>query len=158
MATDRPASAARPDPAGPDASEMPEFVGRFARWWAGPNPETLGELLADDVVLTQPILPDTRGLDAAKASFSRLIGAIPDLRATVHSWAVEGELVFIDFTLHGTAGGRELAWRAVDRFTLDGDRARERVSYFDPLPLLAAGLHPARWPTMARLAAASLRG
>ncbi|HSI80272.1 MAG TPA: nuclear transport factor 2 family protein [Solirubrobacterales bacterium] len=103
------------------------------------------------------MLPTTRGLDAGRAAFTRLLGAIPDLRATVNAWAADGDLVFIDFTLDGTMGGRETAWRVVDRFTLDGDRARERVSYFDPLPLLAKAAHPARWPAIAKLLAASLR-
>ena len=141
----------------PAAEELPAFATRFARWWEAPDPATLGELLAPDVVLVQPMLPTTRGLDAAKQSFSRLLDAIPDLHATVHAGAQNGNLVFIDFTLQGTTGGRAIEWRAIDRFTLAGDLARERVSRFDPLPLVAAGLHPAAWLTMARLIGASLK-
>jgi len=140
------------------AEALPEFATRFARWWAAPDPATLDELLAPDVVLVQPMMPTAHGLDAAKASFSRLFEAIPDLHATVHAAAQNGNLVFIDFTLQGTAGGRPIEWRAIDRFTLgDDDLARERVSRFDPFPLVAAGLHPAAWPTMAKLIGARLK-
>lgn len=138
-------------------ADAPEFVRRFARWWSDPDPDTLGELLAPEVVLRQPMLPATHGLPAGIAVFRRLLDAIPDLRGRVHSWGVDGDRVFIEFTLRGTAGGREISWRAVDRFTLDGDLATERVNYFDPLPLLLSALHPARLPTIVMLLAGSLR-
>jgi ketosteroid isomerase-like protein len=137
---------------------MPDFVARFARWWSDPDPATVGDVLAPDIVLRQPMMPTARGLDAARRSFASLFSAIPDLRATVHTWAENGELVFIEFTLHGTTGGRPIEWRAIDRFTVGEDGlGHERVSYFDPAPIALAGLHPARWPTIARLIGARLR-
>jgi hypothetical protein len=136
----------------PSKPQMPDFVARFAHWWSAPDPQRLGELLAPDIELVQPLLPNARGLDEAKRTFARLLAAIPDLRATVHAWAENEDLVFIDFTLHGSG----LEWRAIDRFTVEDGLARVRVSRFDPLPLIVGALHPARWPLTARLIRASL--
>ncbi len=135
-----------------DASAA-DFVERFGEWWARPNPATLGSLLAPEVVLTQPVLPRTVGLEAAQRSFERLLAALPDLRGTVHRWAGDGETVFIEFTLSATLGGRPLAWENVDRFTLGADgRAVERVNHHDSLALVARmASRPAGWGTLLRL-------
>ncbi len=138
--------------------EMPDFVARFATWWAAPDPGTVHNVLAEDIVLKQPMMPTARGLDAAKRSFAGLFAAIPDLRATVHRWAEHGEHVFIEFTLHGTTGGRPISWDAIDRFTVGpDDLGHERVSYFDPSTIAVAGFHPARWPAIAKLVGARMR-
>ncbi|HET9770525.1 MAG TPA: nuclear transport factor 2 family protein, partial [Acidimicrobiia bacterium] len=100
----------------PDAAE---FVERFERWWAAPDPAVLGGLLAPDVVLRQPIVAPTTDLEGAQRSFTRILAAIPDLGVTVRSWAAEGDVVIIEFTLAGTLGGRPFSWDNVDRFTLD---------------------------------------
>ncbi|HWH45976.1 MAG TPA: nuclear transport factor 2 family protein [Thermoleophilaceae bacterium] len=129
-----------------------DFADRFAAWWLRPDPDTLGDLLAADVVLRQPLTPDTRGLDAGRRSFRALLAFLPDLAATVDRSAAAGDGVLIEFTLRCTLGGRALAWRAVDRFELGDDgKALLRVSYFDPLPLLAAVIgRPRAWPAVAR--------
>ena len=128
-----------------------DFVRRFVEYWAGPDPERLPELLTADVVLAQPLSPTTHGLQAAKLAFHRLFAQFPDLRGTVDRWRGDDQHVFIELRLHATLGGSAVEWPVVDRFTLraDGDRllASERVSYFDPLPLVGKLLrHPiAAW-------------
>jgi ketosteroid isomerase-like protein len=92
-------------------------------------------LLADDVLLIQPMMPATAGRAACRDQFSRLFRLIPDLRAKVHRWAARDDVVFIEFTLSGTFGGRELSWPAVDRISLRDGLVRERISYFDAAPL-----------------------
>ena len=45
--------------------------------------------------------------------------------------------MFIEFTLRGTIGDRAFEIRAVDDFLVGDDGlATERISYFDPAPLL----------------------
>jgi ketosteroid isomerase-like protein len=129
-----------------------DFVERFARWWAAPDPDRLDELLADDVRLVQPIAPDTFTLADGKAAFRRLFKFLPDLHGEVHDSSVDGNLVFIHFTLSGTYGGRQLSWDAVDRFVLrDDGLATERVSFFDSQPLaLQMLLRPRGWPQLVR--------
>ena len=73
-----------------------------------------------------------------------MLGAVPDLRAVVDRWSADGDAVFIEFRLRGTIGRRVVEWPAVDRFTLRGDLAIERVSYFDGLPLLGRLLRSPR--------------
>lgn len=122
------------------------FVAGFAEFWRRPSPERLGELLADDGVLVQPLAAPMRGLAAARAEFARIFAWLPDLTGEVNRFAGSGDSVFIEFRLRATLAGRPLAWRAVDRFTLRGEKAIERVSYFDALPLLLRVLRrPAGW-------------
>ena len=131
---------------------MNEFAGRFAAWWERPDPDRLGELLAPDVRLVQPLSPDTRGLEEAKGAFRRLIRMIPDIHAEVRDSAADGGLVFVYFTLIGTYGGEPIEWDAVDRFIVGPDGlATERVSFFDSQPLaLQMAARPRGWPQLAR--------
>jgi ketosteroid isomerase-like protein len=132
-------------------SDPARFVDGFAAAWGGSDVGKLLDLLADDVVLRQPMLPTTVGKAAARAAFSRLFTGFPGLTAAVHRWAAAGDLLFIEFTLSCNFGGRELAWPAVDRFLLADGLAAERVSYFDATPLLARILtRPRGWPGLVR--------
>jgi hypothetical protein len=128
----------------PDAAE---FVRRFAAGWAGPFPEQLLDLLDENVRLVQPIIPPSTGREAAAATFFRpLLRLVPDLRVKVERWSAAGDVLFIEWTASATLAGRRISWPGVDRFVLSGGRAIERVSYFDPLPLLGATLgRPAGW-------------
>jgi ketosteroid isomerase-like protein len=142
------AAATRSDPLPGQASG---FVDRFADAWGGSDIDRLMELLSEDVVLRQPMLPMTVGKAAARDAFARLLTAFPGLRATVHTWGAEGDVVFIEFTLSCTFGGRELSWPAVDRFVLRDGLAAERVNYFDPLPLFVKILsRPRGWGGLVR--------
>ena len=129
-----------------------EFVERFARWWSAPDPDSLGELLADDVRLVQPIAPDTHTLADGIEAFRRLFRFLPDLTGQVHDSSFDGNLVFIHFTLSATYGGRPISWDAVDRFVLREDGlASERVSFFDSQPLAAQMLmRPRGWTQLIR--------
>jgi ketosteroid isomerase-like protein len=125
---------------------LAEFVAGFSDFWRSPTPERLGELLADDVVLTQPLSAPMRGLAAAQAEFGRILAWLPDLRAEVDAWSGTGDTVFIEFRLRARIGGRPTEWPAVDRFRLRGAKAVERVSYFDGLPLVRRVLgRPRAW-------------
>jgi ketosteroid isomerase-like protein len=112
-------------------TEAAEFVKRFEHAWAQSSVDAIAELLTDDVVLRQPTLPDTVGKAAAHTAFAKVFQAFPGLTATVHRWAANGDVVFIEFTLHGEFGGRPLSWPAVDRFLLRDGLIAERVNYAD---------------------------
>jgi ketosteroid isomerase-like protein len=131
------------------------FVDGFAKSWARPTVDSHSALWTDDVVLIQPLAPKAVGREACRESFARLFRLIPDIHATVHAWSASGDVVFVEFTLAGTFGGRPVEWDAVDRFVLRDGLAAERVSYFDSLPLaIELALRPRGWR---RLAAAGLR-
>ena len=122
------------------------FVAGFRGFWASPSAARLGELLAQDVVLRQPLAPPLHGLPAARAEFEKIFAWLPDLRGEVDRWSGSGDALFIEFRLGAKLGGERLEWPAVDRFTLRGARAIERWSYFDSLPLLLrVARRPSAW-------------
>lgn len=123
------------------------FVERFQDVWATPNLAAHEALWSEDIVLVQPLMGSLRGKAECRAAFARLFAQIPDLHAVVHRWSAgDDDAIFIEFTLRGTFGGRELAWSAVDRFVLDGELIAERISYFDSAPLVAAmAARPRGW-------------
>jgi ketosteroid isomerase-like protein len=124
-----------------------EFVERFAASWAAPTVASHSALWHDDIVLIQPLMPKAVGRRACEEGFARLFALIPDLHATVHRWAAaDPDVVFIEFMLAGTFGGRPIEWDAVDRFVLRDGLALERVSYFDSMPLaIEMALRPRGW-------------
>jgi SnoaL-like domain len=120
-----------------DAEVLADFVARFTEWWRAPDPETLPTLLGPEVHLAAPLTEDTYGLSDAQAGFRNLLAGIPDLTGEVHRWGAHDDGVFIEFTLSGTIGDRSFAVRAVDDFLVGDDGlATERISYFDPAPIL----------------------
>jgi ketosteroid isomerase-like protein len=132
-------------------TEAALFVERFADGWGRSDPDALLALLSEDIVLKQPMLPDTKGKPQAREAFDRLFRAFPDLRATVHNWAAHGDVVFIDFTMSCNFGGGHLSWPAVDRFVLRDGVALERINYFDPTRLFIQILRrPRGWRNLAR--------
>jgi hypothetical protein len=117
---------------------LADFADRFARFWAAPEPEALAGLLAETVHLEAPLMPTTDGLAAAMQAFSDLLAGMPDLTGEVHRWGPHDDGLFIEFTLHFGRDDGAPAVRAVDDFLVGADGlATERISYFDPSPLLS---------------------
>ena len=115
----------------PPGTEAARFVEGFADGWGRSDLDALLSLLTDEIVLKQPMLPTTRGKEAARKAFTRLFTAFPGLRGTVHDWVARDDVLYIHFTLSCDFGGRELSWPAVDRFVLRDGLALERINYFD---------------------------
>ena len=122
-------------------------VEQFAAGWRNPNPHAWDGLLAADVELTQPLLRDGRGISVWHGEVARLLAFIPDLRGEVLGWAGRGDTLFIDLQLRGSAGGRPVSFRAVDRLTISvSGTVVRRESFFDPLPLSATlARRPRAW-------------
>jgi hypothetical protein len=135
-----------------DTERAADFARRFAEFWSAPAPDLLGTLLAEDVRLVAPMTPATDTLAEGERAFAGIFELIPDLTADVHGWGATESGVLIDFTLSGSAGGSPISWRAVDRIAIGEDGlATERISYFDPLPLIAAVVRrPRVWPGFLR--------
>lgn len=129
-----------------------DFVRRFAEYWQAPTPAGLSTVLAERVRLVTPMMPTTRTLAEGQREFAALFESIAGMTGEVHRWGATEDGVLIEFTLRGTAGGKPISWHAVDRFVLGEDGlATERVSYFDPSPIvLAAVSRPRAWPSFLR--------
>jgi hypothetical protein len=139
-------AAAASDPA------VRDFVERFQAAWARPTAEGLAAICHPEVRLGQPLMRELRGRAAVAAGFGELLRAMPDLRGDVERWSREGQLVFIELTLSGTLSGRRVSWTVVDRILLEDGLVRERISYFDPLPLVLGSLRaPRSWRRFIRL-------
>jgi ketosteroid isomerase-like protein len=139
-------------------STTSEWVEAFTEGWREPRGaeafiEHFRDILSEDIRLIQPRLPVVSGKRGFEEQFVRpLFRLMPDLRADVEHWAVNGEEALIEITLRGTLGGREVAWRACDRITVRDGLAVERETYFDPAPLLKAIVRaPRAWPAFIRL-------
>jgi ketosteroid isomerase-like protein len=150
-----------PSPASTAASdEAARFVRAFAEFWSHPTVERFRALMHPDVRLVQPLAPTATGIEEAAAWFVATQDLLPDIRIAVRSWSGLPEALFIEWTATATFAGRPMTWNAVDRFRLEGGLVRERVAYFDALPLVGTILaRPAGWPhaLRARLARRSGR-
>ncbi|HJQ84302.1 MAG TPA: nuclear transport factor 2 family protein [Candidatus Binatia bacterium] len=134
-----------------------EFVDGFARFWSAPGLDGFATLLAPDVRLVQPLAPTMHGLAEVRDGFAKIFAWLPDIRGEVDRWSARDDVVFIEFRLRATLGGRPFEWPLVDRFVLGADGlAIERVTYFDALPVLAAAItRPAGWRQLWRSGAAT---
>ena len=139
-----------------------EWVDGFAEGWRAPADadsfcDHFDPLLSDEMRLIQPQLPETVGRRAFREEFARpLFELLAEIRGTVESWASqaegEDEVVFIQLTIRAKlAGGRPVTLKTIDKITLRGGIAIERVASLDPLELLGAvALSPRSWPTFLR--------
>jgi SnoaL-like domain len=146
-------------PAGTASGAAERWVEHFIEGWRAPSgPEAFAahfrRVLAPDVRLIQPQLPDMVGLRAFDEQFVQpLFALLPDVHGVVEHWAASDEVIYIELTVCGTVGGRRpVTWRVCDRVTLHDGLAAERESYFDPSPLLAAiARTPRAWPSFLRV-------
>jgi hypothetical protein len=141
-------------------ADAADFVARFASFWSAPAPERLGELLAEDVRLVTPMTPDSTTLEGARRSFAEIFELMTDLTGEVRRWGPTEDGVLIELTLSGAIGGRLVSLDATDRIVIGEDGlAAERVSYFDPTPLVLTALRrPRAWPPLARTRLSRVRG
>jgi ketosteroid isomerase-like protein len=139
-----------------------QFVAFFEELWAvgSSDPERFFAMLAErtnpDALLTQPMAAPARGPAGQREIFGPLFEAIPDLRVDVIRWGATPDGALLEIRLHGTLGGRPVAWEAVDRFEVRGGHITARHSYFDPLPLVRAMALAPR--TSAKLLPSLIRG
>lgn len=122
--------------------EKADFVEQFAAGWGGGTERFLDHFLPDlvdeQVVLSQPLLPSVHGHDGFRALFEPLFAAIPDLRGEVRGWRPTEDGVEIELALAGTLDGLPLAFSTRDRIALRDGRILSRRAQMDPRPLLLA--------------------
>lgn len=145
--------------------EVEAWVAEFTEGWRAPADadsfaDHFDRVLDPQVRLVQPQLPTLVGLGAFRERFARpLFTLLPDLHAEVERWSGGEDFALIELRLSGTLGGRPLTWTVVDRITIRGGMAVERVSFMDPTPLLLAVLtRPRAWPRFVRMRMVELAG
>lgn len=148
MTTTRNDATPAPDPPreGDAESIAAEFVQRFGRTWANPNPERLNDLVHFDIEFTQPLEPVVRGHEEAAHFWRRIFTLIPDLHGEVLSWGFRTGILYIELRMIGTLGGRRIEWVTLDRIRLEDGKVGQRTAYFNPLPLVRAVItRPRAW-------------
>lgn len=150
-------------PAEPAQDAAERWVAAFAEGWRAPSDadtfcDHFDPWLSEDVRMVQPQLPTLVGKAEFRERFARpLFSLLSDVRGTVGSWAAAGDVVFIELTIRGRVGGREVALRTIDKITLRDGLAVERIAGLDPTPLLAAvARSPRSWPRFARMQASTV--
>ena len=114
------------------------FVEHFTRVWSDPEPDDFADLWAEGGILLHPTMARPIPEGEIPDYLRRLKSIAPDIRLEPRSWAAQGDQVFIEWTITATRrGGEPAKWDGVDRFTLEGDRAKEGIAYFDTAPLWA---------------------
>jgi len=152
MPTTRPTKTIAPEASErPETGDVAEFVRRFDATWASPDPDSLNALVHADIEFMQPMEAPVHGHREAAAFWRRLLTLIPDLRGEVVSWGLRGQHVYLELRMFGNLGGKPIEWVVLDRIVLEDGLVRQRVAYFNPLPLvLAVGARPRAWPAYLR--------
>ena len=142
------------------AGAASEYVARFADFWSAPSVERLDEVLGERVRLVAPMTPTTTTLEEGREVFAEIFSLIQNLTGEVRSWGATEDGVLIELTLRGRLGGAPISLDAIDRVVIGEDgRALERISYFDPTPLLLAAVRrPRAWPRFVRSRLRRLQG
>jgi len=129
-------------------SEAADLVEWFAEAWRDPTYESfcahVAPRLAPAARMVQPLVATHSGPEAFCRNIAPLFAAIPDVHARVLDWRGDEREVFIEFHLQGTLGRRFVRVHVCDRFSLRDGVVTERVSFFDPAPLLGAALRDPR--------------
>lgn len=148
-----------------------DWVAAFADGWRAPTDadsfcDHFDPYLAEDIRLVQPQIPEMVGKVAFREQFARpLFDLLTDIHGTVGAWAATvpenggpDEVVLIELTIRARVGGRAVTLNTVDKITLRGGVAVERIATLDPLELLGAvALSPRSWPRFARIQLAGIR-
>ena len=149
-------------PAGaePPSADALTWVDTFTEFWRPGAAETWRARYRDvfhpEVRLIQPLSPPAVGHEGVQQWMDSVFGLIPDLHADVEGWSATGNVLYVDFVLKGTVGGKPIAWRACDRITIEDGLLLERESYFDGMALLGQLLaRPRAWPAIARSGSAT---
>ena len=113
-----------------------EFPDRLAAATTAHDLEALVDCFTDNYELTQPAHPSRSftGRDQVRANWQQIFAAVPDLRATVASRAVDGSTVWSEWDLSGRRlDGSAHRMRGVMVFGLKGDRAEWGRFYLEPV-------------------------
>lgn len=146
MTSTRPATLSEPQ-TDEKHDQAADFVRRFGTVWSAPDPEALNELVHPDIEFIQPMEAPVHGHGEAAAFWRRLLTLIPDVRGEVISWGLREDRLYVELRMFGTLGGKPIQWVVLDRILLQDGRVRQRIAYFNPLPLILAVMtRPRSWP------------
>lgn len=111
----------------------------FSEAWAEGDYDRLLAVLAPDVNVLYPPMPEATDREGLRQFFEGAYARMPDLRFRLVDWAARGDAVFVEWVATATIGDQQLSWEGADRFTFrDDGQIVEARAYYDPRALLAA--------------------
>lgn len=128
------------------APELLEFIGRYEAAWNGCDTDAMAGLLSEDVVWSDPALPEpARGIPAVQEFMRSSFRSFPDLtfsQPDPPAIAVNGDTVLWAWRMHGTNGGpidppgfaatgRTIELDGIDQWTLRDGRIAVYRAYYD---------------------------
>ena len=128
------------------APELREFVERYETAWNGRDADALAQLLTEDIVWTDPALPEpARGIPAVQEFMRSSFLAFPDLtfsQPDPPAIAASGDTVLWTWHMQGTnsgpidppgfaATGRTIAVDGVDQWTMRDGRIAVYRAFYD---------------------------
>jgi hypothetical protein len=129
------------------ASAHERVLAAFAKGWDTPEPHAWDNLMAENIILNQPLLQPGTTRKTWHDEAQRLVTLLPDIRGEIVSWAGHEDVIFIELRLTATLGRKPLDFRAVDKLWLTPTgTVLRRDSFFDSGPLIQAVLRrPSAW-------------
>lgn len=139
--TTKGSEARRPDGAAATvttAEDSERFLASFEATWQAPTVDGLVNLYTEDATLLHPGMKSpVRGRGAITAYWSRTLADLDTIHGRVvdHGRGTHG--LFVQVQLKAVSDGTETHWEAIDRFELEGAKAKAGTAYFDPKAILA---------------------
>jgi hypothetical protein len=129
------------------ASAHQRVLAAFTKGWCSPDPHAWDGLMAENIILNQPLLQPGTTRNTWHDEAQRLVTLLPDIRGQVLGWAGHEDIMFIELRLSATLGGKPLEFRAVDKLWLTPTgTVLRRDSFFDSGPLIQAMVRrPSSW-------------
>ena len=119
-------------------TDAERFIETFTAVWADPDPERFPELFNPGAWLLHPGMK--RRLPAADvvSYIAGVKAGAPDIHLVPEDWAVRGDVLYVDWTMHASLEGQSISWIGADKCVLTGSRADSITAFFDTHPLWAA--------------------
>jgi uncharacterized protein (TIGR02246 family) len=120
------------------ATEIEDFVTRFAAAWAARDGEAFLSLWHPEGVLLTP-LADRPIAGSELAQLTELTKRqAPDHVWQLLDWTARGDVVIVEWQATRILDGKRVDWRGVDKFRLRNGKIVEERVYTDTAPLRAA--------------------
>jgi hypothetical protein len=118
-------------------AQIETFLEKFQRAWASRNDADFVAIWNPDGQLVYPFANRI-----IKGTELPLLNAItkkqlPDLRWRMVDWTTRGNVIVVEWESSNLYGDRRLAWRGVDKITLEHGRIMEEIVYADTGPFQA---------------------
>lgn len=118
-------------------TNVERFMHRFIEVWKAPEAEDFATLFTADATLFHPTMGAPISAPEIPGYVARIKALAPDITLRVENWAAKDDVVLVEWTITATFQREQMAWNGADRFTLQGDRAKDGVAYFDTMGLWA---------------------